>query len=106
MNTGSSTEYIVLHPLRWLPEIWQLGHRRLQPHMKLMLLSILVGNVSGIGAIAFYAACQIVTHYALVLLAGYQQSAPGGEIPLFAESTRSLIPWLLVLVPAVGGLIS
>ncbi len=106
MDSGTSRENIVLHPLRWLPEIWQLGHRRLQPHMKLMLLSVLVGIVSGIGAIAFYWACQVVTHLALVMVAGYQQAAPGGESPLFAESARTLVPWLLVLVPAIGGLIS
>jgi hypothetical protein len=93
--------YLPLHPLRWLPEIWQLGHRRVQPHLRLMLLSSVVGVVSGVGAIVFYIACQVVTHYTLAMIAGYQQASPGGEKALFAETTRTLVPWLLLVVPTV-----
>ncbi|HEY4328820.1 MAG TPA: chloride channel protein, partial [Phycisphaerae bacterium] len=95
-----------LHPLRWLPEIYQLAHRRLRPNIKILLLAILVGIVSGLGAILFYYACQVVTHFTLASIAGYQQSSPGGEISLFPESTRTLIPWLLLVIPTIGGLLS
>jgi CIC family chloride channel protein len=72
----------------------------------LLGLSLLVGVVSGIGAIVFYIACQVVVHYALGHLAGYQPLTPGGEPSLFAETETTLLPGMLLLVPTLGGLLS
>src|SRR5436853_6629617 len=58
------------HPLRWFPEFLELGRRRLKPQARLLGLSLLVGVVSGTGAILFFAACQVVFHYALDVGAG------------------------------------
>jgi len=71
-----------------------------------MGLSLLVGIISGLGAIAFYAACQVVVHYALDAGAGYRPPAPGGEPSLFAETSQPFRPWLLLIVPTLGGILS
>jgi len=94
------------HPLRWLPEFWGLGQQRLRPQVRMMGLSLLVGVVAGFGAIAFYIACQLVAHYALGGVAGYQPHHPGGEPPLLAAAVRTLRPWWLLVVPIAGGLFS
>jgi CIC family chloride channel protein len=94
------------HPLRWFPEFWDLSHKRLRPQARLMGLSMLVGIISGLGAIVFYMACQVVFHYALDVGAGYHPDQPKGEPALFKETTEDLSPWLLLVIPVLGGLIS
>ena len=94
------------HPLRWFPEFWELSHKRLRPQGRLLGLSLVVGVISGLGAVVFYAACQVVSHYALDVLAGYHPKPPGGEPPLFAETQGALYPLLLLIIPVIGGLIS
>jgi CIC family chloride channel protein len=42
----------------------------------------------------------------LDLGAGYHPLAPGGEPPLFPESDHAFRPWLLLLIPTIGGLLS
>ena len=96
------------HPLRWFPEFWELGRRRRRPQARLLALALLVGVIAGLGAVAFNTACQVVSHYALGEVAGYHPHAPRGEpgVRGLPESDRPLRPWLLILVPAVGGLLS
>src|SRR5579871_3063666 len=94
------------HPLRWFPEFWHLGRRRLKSQARLLGLSLAVGVVSGVGAIVFFAACQIVFHYALDVGAGYRPHAPDGERPLIAESDTPFRPWMLLLIPTAGGILS
>jgi CIC family chloride channel protein len=96
------------HPLRWFPEFWELSHKRLRPQARLLGLSLVVGVVSGVGAIVFFAACQVVFHYGLGMVAGYHPHTPGGEreLPFLAEAAGELRPWLLLVVPTVGGLLS
>jgi CIC family chloride channel protein len=94
------------HPLRWFPEFWELGHKRLRPQARLLGLSLAVGVVSGLGAILFFAACQVVFHYTLDVLAGYHPHTPGGEPPLLADTLSPLRPWLLLVIPTVGGILS
>jgi chloride channel protein, CIC family len=94
------------NPMAWFPEFFKLSRRRLRPQVRLLGLALGVGVVSGLGAILFYLACQVVVHYALDNIAGYHPQSPQGEPGVFAESTTPLQPWLLVLVPALGGLLS
>jgi len=105
MNDGNKTP-IPSHPLRWFPEFWELSHRRLRPQARLLGLSLVVGVIAGIGAIVFFAACQVVFHFTLDFIAGYHPSAPGGEPPLFDDTKDALRPLLLLIVPVVGGIIS
>ncbi len=94
------------HPLKWLPEFWSLARKRFRPQGRLMLLSVLVGVIAGLGAIVFYLACQDVFHYALEDWVGYRPTPPGGEPSLFAESTTPFRPWMLLIIPTLGGLLS
>jgi CIC family chloride channel protein len=94
------------HPLRWFPEFWDLGRRRLRTQARLLGLSLVVGVLAGVGAIVFFSACQVVFHYALDMLAGYHPVVPGGEPPLLGETDSALRPWLLLVIPALGGLVS
>jgi CIC family chloride channel protein len=73
-----------------------------------MGLSLLVGVIAGLGAIVFFAACQVIFHYTLYTLAGYQPSHPLNEPPLIPEGdpNRPFVPWLILLIPTVGGLLS
>ncbi len=94
------------HPLRWFPEFLELGRRRLRPQARLLGLSLVVGVIAGVGAIVFFAACQVVVHVALDRAAGYRAASPGGEPSVFAETDTPFRPWLLLLVPTVGGVLS
>jgi CIC family chloride channel protein len=71
-----------------------------------MGLALVVGVISGIGAVVFFTACQLVFHYSLEQVAGYRPHTPGGERDLFAASDTPFNPWLLLLVPTVGGILS
>src|SRR6185437_9905499 len=94
------------HPFRWIPEFWTLGRQRFRSQARLMMLSMLVGVIAGVGAVVFFAACQIVSHFALDRVAGYRPHAPGGEPPFFSETTQPFNPWLLLIVPTCGGILS
>lgn len=71
-----------------------------------MLLACLVGVASGLGAIAFQWFSQVVSHFSLTHFAGYAPSEALGEKPLFAEAEHVFLPWMVVAVMIVGGLIS
>jgi CIC family chloride channel protein len=68
-------------------------------------LALAVGIIAGLGAIVFYAACRVVVHYALDAVAGYRPQQPGGEPSLWSETAKRFQPWLLLLLPAVGGIL-
>jgi CIC family chloride channel protein len=84
----------------------ELSRRRIRPQARLLGLSLVVGVISGAGAIVFYVACQVVFHFALDAGAGYHPRTPGGEPPILAETATELRPWLLLVIPALGGLVS
>src|SRR5262249_19973747 len=58
----------------------------------------------------FDLACHIVAHYALGVIAGYWPPQPAGAPVLFwlRETAQPLLerPWMLLLVPTVGGILS
>jgi CIC family chloride channel protein len=83
-----------------------MGRKRLRSQARVMLLSLLVGVIAGGGAIVFFVACQLVSHVALDRVAGYRPASPGGEPPLVNDTDQTFRPWLLLLVPTVGGLLS
>jgi chloride channel protein, CIC family len=96
----------VSSPFRWFPEFWELSRKRFRPQARLMGLALIVGVAAGIGAILFFTACQVVSHFALEELAGYQPVSPGGEPPLLHGEAKELRPLLLLLIPTIGGLLS
>jgi CIC family chloride channel protein len=94
------------HPLRWFPEFLDLNRKRLRPQARLLALSLLVGVIAGLGGVVFYAASQAVFHFTLASLAHYRPSEPGGENSLFGEVLGQFHPWLLLVIPTLGGLVS
>lgn len=70
------------------------------------LFGIIIGIVSGFGAIIFYLGLNTVSHYALGGIGGFYPPAPAGEIPLFSEQDVEPDRLLLVLLPAAGGLLA
>ena len=97
---------IFTHPLRWFPEFLELGRKRLRPQARLLAFSLLVGVIAGFGAIVFYAASLAVMSFSLEAIAGYHPPSTGGEVPLFTQSTQTFRPWLLLIIPTLGGLLS
>ncbi|MDA0322211.1 MAG: chloride channel protein [Verrucomicrobia bacterium] len=75
--------------------------------LHLVLLSALIGLLSGLGAILFYTLLDAARHGMLVGLAGYSPPGPGGEPPLYhtvfndAPSRR----WVLLVLPMFGGFV-
>jgi len=106
LSASAPTPPIPSHPMRWFPEFWELSRNRLRPQGRVLMLALAVGLVAGLGAIVFYAACQVVVHYGLDAVAGYRPSHPAGEPPLLAATQQPFRPWLLLLVPTVGGILS
>jgi CIC family chloride channel protein len=96
------------HPLRWFPEFLEFGRRRFRSQGRVLAASILVGVIAGLGGVAFSLAGQLVVQAGLEGAAGYRAPAPAGEVhfpwmPRFGIAFR---PWMLLVVPTVGGLLS
>ncbi|REK19509.1 MAG: CBS domain-containing protein [Planctomycetota bacterium] len=75
--------------------------------MRVLGLSVIVGIVAGLAAVVFYVATEAAAYYALDGLAGYRpEPHPGGEIRFswMPPTTRPFRPWLLAVIPTVGGL--
>jgi CIC family chloride channel protein len=70
------------------------------------LLSIVIGIVSGFGAIVFYLGLGAFSHYIFGSISGYYPPSPSGELPLFAIPQTSPNTWMLLLLPAAGGLLA
>ncbi len=105
MNLGPSPEQL----LSWVPEFMKLGGRRVRSQAPLLGYSMLVGLVAGGGAVVFYLATAAVSHLALGDLAGYwPEPHPAGEPQLawLVPQVAVLRPWLLLLLPIIGGLLS
>jgi len=95
--------------LGWFPQVLKLGSLRIRGQARLLAFAALVGVVAGLGGIAFYVATRVVEHYALGVWAGYYpQPHPGGEAVFswLAIVKHPFHPWLLLLVPTLGGIIS
>lgn len=106
MPTDPPPYSIPSHPFRWFPEFWELGRKRLRPQARLLGLSLIIGLIAGLGAIGFYVACQVAVRYTLDEVVGYRAHSPGGEPPLLIESEQPFRPWLLLIIPTLGGLLS
>lgn len=73
---------------------------------KWILLASMVGVVVGLGALAFDVLGQLVVRYSLAEFAGYVPAEADGEHAWFRIGETNFQPWLIVVVMAVGGLLS
>jgi len=78
----------------------------INPGGRLFLSSILVGIVSGIGAIIFFTLLNQVTHFCFHDLANYFPPEPAGELSGHLPEEGFIRRWILLIAPAIGGLIS
>jgi len=77
-----------------------------QQMMRWAVFSLLIGVVSGLGACAFFFMLEWIKFFAMEQMAGLDLSKPAGEHLVTIVSTSPYRPWVLFLLPAVGGLIS
>ncbi len=78
--------------------VWDLG--------KGIVFAATVGVVAGIGAIVFHALRELVAYGTLDFIAGYRPGGSAGEGVLFhLISSTQFRPWLLLFVPALGGMV-
>ncbi len=75
---------------------------------KWFILSCLIGIVAGFGAIVFDALIQLVEHYSLVAVAGFDDPQTVGEHTIFESNghVSNFSPWLVLLIITLGGLAS
>lgn len=74
---------------------------------RLFLMCLAIGVVAGLGAAGFYTLLEAASSFFLGSLAHYHPLPPGHEQPLFHVGERGeLIRWALLILPALGGLIS
>ncbi|MCG2727192.1 MAG: chloride channel protein [Candidatus Methanoperedenaceae archaeon] len=69
------------------------------------IFSIVIGIVSGFGAILFYLGLSALSNYVLGGIGGYYPPVPGGEPSLFSHPATNM-RWILFLLPAAGGLLA
>ena len=67
---------------------------------------ILIGIIAGLGAIVFNCLCQLGMHFFLDVMAGYRPPGPAAESPLLTPTATPFNRWMLLFLPALGGLFS
>jgi CIC family chloride channel protein len=74
--------------------------------IRIFVLSIIVGFFAGLGAVLFYFLLSSGKHFFLGTLMGYYPSGAEGEVEIFTQTTQQFIPWLILFIPMIGGLLS
>ena len=69
-----------------------------------IVLGIAIGAIAGLGAVVFYEALRLCTHFFLEVLAGYTVPTPAAEGHA-AGSAHAARPWALPLVAGGGALL-
>ena len=67
---------------------------------------VLIGLIAGLGAVAFHFLTQLGVHYFLDWMAGYRPPPPAGEHHLLPPTATAFNRWILLVLPAAGGLLS
>ncbi len=73
---------------------------------KWALYFIAIGLIAGLGSVIFHYLCQLGIHYLMDFVAGYRPPSPAGEHHLLPATSRPFSRWILLLLPAAGGLVS
>lgn len=71
---------------------------------RMLLHAALVGAAAGVAGVLFFAGLEYTQHFLLENLAGYTALKAHGETLATPEAARPFRPWLLVLLPGLGGL--
>ncbi len=73
---------------------------------KRIAISILIGVAAGLGAVAFFTCLEWLRWFCLGYVAGAPAPSPAGEHLFEYVTLTTYRPWVLFLVPVVGGLLS
>jgi len=73
---------------------------------KWMFYFVAIGLIAGLGSVLFHYLCQLGIHYFMDMAAGYRPPAPAGEHHLMPPTATPFNRWILLLLPAAGGLLS
>ena len=73
---------------------------------KWSLYFVVIGIIAGLGSILFHYLTQLGMHYFLDMLAGYRPPSPAGEHHLLEPTGVPLRRWVLLVLPAAGGILS
>ncbi len=65
-----------------------------------------IGIIAGLGSIVFHTLCVLGSHYFLDMIAGYRPLPPAGEHHLLHPTHTPFNRWLLLILPAAGGIFS
>jgi len=98
---------------QWIYNSVGIGARRQMRSLgRTIALAGLVGVIAAFGAAAFHTMCLLIEAFTLDRLAGYHPGGPMHKTQviwldgLTGGPARSLVPWLLVVIPTLGGLVS
>jgi CIC family chloride channel protein len=83
-----------------------INHLREHLISRWMFYSILIGFVAGLGAAGFFFSLEWLKYSVLDFLAGFPIEPPAGERLVHGMPHGSPRAWVLLLAPAIGGLIS
>ncbi len=67
---------------------------------------IIIGLIAGLGSIIFHYLCLLGIHWFMDFMAGYVPPSPAGEHHLWAPTGRSFNRYMLLFLPALGGILS
>ncbi len=67
---------------------------------------ILIGVIAGLGSILFHYLCGLGVHFFLDMMAGYRPDPPAGEHHLLHPTDTPFNRWILLILPALGGIVS
>lgn len=81
-------------------------HVRLGVRRRTILLSLVVGALSGVATFAFFLGLEYVTAWCTRGLMGVSLPHPRGEHFAAAYTPGDVMPWLILLLPAAGALLS
>lgn len=94
----------------WYRKLFSLRYLREQFDFRLagkwLIYGSIIGVVSGLGAALFQLILSFVRQLSFGKLMGLTPLAPGGETELFHLSHGSFLPYLVVIIPTIGGLIA
>ena len=73
---------------------------------KWALYFMAIGVIAGLGSIAFHYLCLLGSHFFMDLFAGYRPPSPAGEHHLLTPTTTPFNRYVLLILPALGGIFS
>lgn len=73
---------------------------------KWLIVFTIIGIIAGTGSILFNFMCELGMHFFLDRLAGYRPPAPAGETLIFTHTDTAFNRWILLFLPALGGIVS